>query len=554
MLLATAHAVTSVHAADPFTRFFLQQSKYTWNGVAVSEAEVFVPTVSEDGTFTIPVAATKDAKLPWTFEGNFSPEPIELGKVRGLSFTGPDAKSQGLASPSNGVGVANSFYFPLTGKMKTLTFQIAGTNSFSGAYAELLIDGKSMFRQSSESIAKLTTISWDVSKYADEKITKLARLRLVDRDPVSIIAVGNVQSTVVFTPASAEKRDRLLLEFRRLVEDYRVKHRLPSIYAGIWSHGTGSLSVATGNRALESDVSTQLSDVLRIGSVSKAITATWVATEVDRGVITWRTTVGEVFPRLKAKYGDHPLLKASVLDLLLHRSGVNRQGLMYAQLSKLDGRTWRYRYVEECLSHESVVSVGSQYIYGPGFQIVAAMIEQLTGESYEQLIKRDLFDKLGVTSFVMGDPAAQGLNCPTQYWVGPDGSLKPAPICNEYIRNDPAGGVCMMINDILSVAALHLNGKWNGKDVISGASISTLHTPLFGDGVAPSFYISRDATGDWLEHAGATGCGDRSQLSVNLAKGLVCFFNVPVNYSGDSKEQREYKDCTELLRRFATKL
>ena len=187
MIVALSLVATAVQAAGPISLFYLSQGKYTWNGVAVADSEIFTPAVSEDGSFTIPVTAPKDGRLPWTFEGAFSPESIELGKARGLSFTGPDAKTLVLVSPNNGVGVANSFYFPLTSKMKTLTFQIAGTNSFSGAYAELLIDGKSMFRQSPESIARFSQISWDVSKYVDVNVPKLARLRLVDRDASSVL-------------------------------------------------------------------------------------------------------------------------------------------------------------------------------------------------------------------------------------------------------------------------------------------------------------------------------------------------------------------------------
>jgi transglutaminase-like putative cysteine protease len=191
LIIAASFVVATVQAADPFSRFFLPQAKYTWNGTPVVDSEVFIPTVSDDGSFTIPVTAPKDGKLPWTFGGAFSAEPIELGKAKGLSFTGPDAKTMALVSPNNGVGVATSFYFPLTSKMRSLTFQIAGTNSFSGAYAELLIDGKQMFRQAPDSTAKGTNVAWELGKYNDPDIKKLAMLRIVDRDDRGMIAIAN---------------------------------------------------------------------------------------------------------------------------------------------------------------------------------------------------------------------------------------------------------------------------------------------------------------------------------------------------------------------------
>ena len=76
---------------------------------------------------------------------------------------------------------------------------------------------------------------------------------------------------------------------------------------------------AVGLRAWGGSVEVTADDQWHIGSCTKALTATLVARLVERGVLRWETTLGEVF-------GDAVTMDAAWRDvpiawLLCHRSG-----------------------------------------------------------------------------------------------------------------------------------------------------------------------------------------------------------------------------------------
>ena len=85
------------------------------------------------------------------------------------------------------------------------------------------------------------------------------------------------------------------------LEAIRSKHKLPAIAAAVADDERIIASAAIGVRRLGESTSVELQDRFHIGSCTKAMTATMIATLVEAGEMRWETTIAELFPELKAE-------------------------------------------------------------------------------------------------------------------------------------------------------------------------------------------------------------------------------------------------------------
>jgi CubicO group peptidase (beta-lactamase class C family) len=145
-------------------------------------------------------------------------------------------------------------------------------------------------------------------------------------------------------------------------------------------------------------------DVWHLGSDTKAMTALLAAMVVDAGTWSWTTTVPELFPKVKV----HPGYKDVTLAMLLrHRGGVvanierwppdgARQRAVVALLAQPPGKPGTFSY-----SNASYIMVG-------------AAIERALGGSWESLLRKQLFEPLGMRSCGFGGHSPR-----PQRWINP---------------------------------------------------------------------------------------------------------------------------------------
>ncbi len=69
------------------------------------------------------------------------------------------------------------------------------------------------------------------------------------------------------------------------------------------------------------------------------------------------------------------------------------------------------------------------------------------------------------------------------------------------------------------------------------------------DGSAMGIWYESDLGVKWLTHAGNTGCGDWSRISLMRGETGMCFYHVTCNRPGDdSRPALEWKDFSSKLR------
>jgi CubicO group peptidase (beta-lactamase class C family) len=124
---------------------------------------------------------------------------------------------------------------------------------------------------------------------------------------------------------------------QQIVEYIRINQGLPALAAILVHDGQVIEMAATGTRAISSTNSVTTQDKWHLGSLTKSMTSTLAAILVKQGVISWSTTIADVYPELLGVM--HSQYENVRLDqLLTHTSGMrpNLPALNNYQTSPLD--------------------------------------------------------------------------------------------------------------------------------------------------------------------------------------------------------------------------
>lgn len=251
---------------------------------------------------------------------------------------------------------------------------------------------------------------------------------------------------------------------------------------------------AAGVRETDDNTPVTIQDQWHLGSCTKSMTATMIATLVEEGKLKWETTLGEVFGDLNGKMD--PAWKDVTLQLLLtHRAGVpsdlSKDGL-WGKLCKREGTPTQQRMqlVEGVLKYPPLHKPGTEFLYAnAGFAIAGAIAEKVTGVAWEDLMHQRLFGPLGMKSAGFGAPGtAKAGEKPDEPWGHhADGKPQPPGVnADNPAAIGPGGTVHCSIEDWGKYIATHLEGEGNSA---AGAPITLkpttwlkLHAPFNGPG------------------------------------------------------------------------
>jgi len=216
-----------------------------------------------------------------------------------------------------------------------------------------------------------------------------------------------------------------------------------------------------------------LDDQFHLGSCTKAMTATLVAMLVEEGKLNWTTTFGELFADTVKPM--HPAWeKVTLRQVLAHRAGLpfEPDGLNpvfstfrelmrppRARLGTLPQQ--RLEIARQALSRPPGIPPDTKYWYSNvGYVLAGAVLEQLTGRAWEELMRERLFQPLGISTGGFGPP---GIADKTEQAWGHSPVLgKPldprSPAAELPLFYGPAGLAHMTITDWAKFIALHLRG------------------------------------------------------------------------------------------------
>ena len=297
------------------------------------------------------------------------------------------------------------------------------------------------------------------------------------------------------------------VQLETLLEEIRAAHDLPALGAAIVQGGEiVGLGVA-GVRASGSSEKVTVDDLWHLGSCTKAMTATLAARLVEKGKLKFETTVGEAFPKLESI--DAAWKKVPIEWLLQNRGGAPGRPPeeLWRELWKRtdaphEARRW---FVEGMLALPPDAEPGTKNTYSnQGFVIAGAMLESLSGATWEELIRAEVFEPLGMKSAGFGPPGKTGtVDQPRGHQAGKP--VEPGPRADNPAAIGPAGTVHATLSDWARFAAAHLGGARGASTLLKPETFARLQSPPDGQPYAMGWGVTERgwAGGKALSHAGS---------------------------------------------------
>lgn len=263
------------------------------------------------------------------------------------------------------------------------------------------------------------------------------------------------------------------------LETLRASAGIPALGGAIVTVDGLFWSGVTGQRQQGGTTPVTLSDRWHLGSNTKAMTAVLYAGLIEDGRAAWGATVPQLFPDLDI----HPAWASTTIEQLMgHRAGLLDQTVMLSWMSgawapNADVREVRTALARTVFSAPPAGEPGAFSYSNAGYILVGAAIERITGEPWEATMRRELFDRLGMTSAGFGAPLGDNA------W-GHQGaavtSKDPATLGSDNPPGlGPAGTVHASLEDYARFLRLFLT---DGAGWLHGHSMVQLTTPLPGPG------------------------------------------------------------------------
>src|SRR5688572_6374486 len=146
-------------------------------------------------------------------------------------------------------------------------------------------------------------------------MTRVDRTFLLTRIPMSNLTIIFGFASALLASASAAQIDKVRTNVAEMLETIRLKHNLPALAAAVVVDGKVVATNAVGLRRHGAAIRVTSEDKFHIGSVTKSMTATVAAMLVEKGTISWTTTIGQSFPEFAKDI--HPDYLGVTLEQLL---------------------------------------------------------------------------------------------------------------------------------------------------------------------------------------------------------------------------------------------
>ena len=187
---------------------------------------------------------------------------------------------------------------------------------------------------------------------------------------------------------------------RRIVGEVMASAPIPAMSVAVVTAGGEHYAAAFGRASIELDAAAGPHHRFRLGSVSKVITASLTARLADQGVVDLDAPISEYRPDLPDAHAQ-----TTLRQLLGHQGGVRHYAAQdydpSAPGSIIDLRAYptTQSMLDLFIDDPLVAEPGASYAYSTfGYTLVGAVLEAATGQSFIQLVEREIAGPLGLDS------------------------------------------------------------------------------------------------------------------------------------------------------------
>ena len=172
------------------------------------------------------------------------------------------------------------------------------------------------------------------------------------------------------------------------------KHRLFNGTALVAENGKIIYKGAFGMANMEWAIPNTLDTKFRLASITKQFTATLTLELVQQGKIKLDGKITDYLPDYRKDVGD----KVTIHHLLTHTSGIPSYTSQPGFFENVSRNPYKVAdFVKKYASGDLEFEPGSKYSYNnAGYFLLGAIIEKVTGKTYEQALKENILDPAGM--------------------------------------------------------------------------------------------------------------------------------------------------------------
>ncbi len=222
----------------------------------------------------------------------------------------------------------------------------------------------------------------------------------------TLLAVGLVASGIGLhaqgtEPTLPERLAKLTRDLEAQRQELHIPGMAMAVVQGdelIYSHGFGSADLENGTPVTPETL-------FAIGSSTKAFTASLIGMLVDEGKMSWDDPVTKFLPYFELKIDtEDPEATVTIRDLLAHRTGFTRMGLLWA-----GGAVSREEVLRTATRAEPWSPFREKFFYNNVAFLAAGMASSVAaGTSWDELLADRLLSPLGMESSSSSIGAVQG--------------------------------------------------------------------------------------------------------------------------------------------------
>jgi CubicO group peptidase (beta-lactamase class C family) len=289
---------------------------------------------------------------------------------------------------------------------------------------------------------------------------------------------------------------------------FLARFQLPAVAAAVAKNGKIVAAGAVGTRRLGTDAPVTINDRFHIGSDTKAMTSLLAGMLVEEGKLRWDSTVGEIYPELVGKMSKG-VKDITLEQLLSHTSGIAGDSMEHVPLisysvtdeaANLDGM--RYTLVTRLVPLALHGQPGERFEYSNlGYTLAGAMMERVTGKTWEELVVARIFDPLKLTTAGFGPQSSLGrVDAPLGHAAGKDGKMQAflaGPWGDNPLVIGPAGLAHMSVLDFATWAAWNAAEGKHGPPLARPETIRKLHTKVVDMPAKPDAPVGTPSSGGY---------------------------------------------------------
>lgn len=306
--------------------------------------------------------------------------------------------------------------------------------------------------------------------------------------------------------ASAERVGFSTARLRRLdrwMEGEIAAGRKSGVVVLIARHGKIAWEKAYGMADVSSRAPLRTDAMFRLFSMTKPITSVALLTLYEQGKFQLTDPLERFIPAFGsvgiyagADAAGHPIVtppkrKPTLQDVFRHTAGFaysayfentpvdlayKAAGIDYQKLDSLD------ELVSKLSGMPLLYEPGERWVYSWSHDVLAYLVEQLSGQPFDEYCRRTIFEPLGMKDTVFGMPPDRAARYPTAYRADAAGALVAYTAAEDvypHFTHHPFGGVSVAstAEDYLRFAQMLLNGgELNGVRILGPKTIALMRS------------------------------------------------------------------------------